>query len=427
MKRRSLLAALAAAPALPMLSACGGGDLAEGTVSLRLVNASSGYATLDLYLDGDSEIEGVARATCSDEADIDDGSYTASLRSGDSGVQLASMEVDFSSDKHYTLVAHGAAGSLKMTLLSEDEDDGEDGNAKLRVLNAATDAGLLEVLVGATGGDVDPVFSAIEVGTPTDFIEIGEGLKRLAVTPPSDEEDLRFRVDNVRLRDGQVATLVLAPTLGGSLVNALLLTERGDVETYENNWARLRVASGVAGAGTPRVTVSCDDVVVANAQRSATVGNYTLVNAGAPIAISVSGASVAAPAGTTQAGGDYSLVVYGTAAAPLSKLLEDDNRAPTTASRARIRAVHASAVDDDDLMAVEVDADTIETDLAYGEASDYTTVTSSTTAAVIGMTVGATDVPVASQVLEDGATYTLFLLASGSARSGVLKLDHSTS
>lgn len=426
MKRRSLLAALAAAPALPMLSACGGG-LADGTVSLRLVNASTGYATLDLFLDGDSTITQVAKASCSSIEKVTDDSFTASLRSGDSGVELTTLDVSFSSDKHYTLVAYGAVGSLKMVLLTENEDDGRSGNAKLRVLNCATDAGPLDVLLGAAGGAVDLVFNDAAVGTSTSFVEIGKGRKRIAVASPSDQTDLRLDVDGVSLRDGQVATLVIAPTSGGSLVNALLLTEKGDVETFANNQARVRVAAGIAGGSSPRVIVSCDDVVVTSSQSSATVGNYTLVNAGSAFAITAAGLNVAAPDGTIEAGGDYSLVIHGDASAPLALLLADDNRAPTTTGKARIRAVHASSLVAADPMSVDVDAANIESALAYGESSAYTTVTASTTASVFAVTVGSTAVSVASQVLASGATYTLFLLASGSKTKCLLQLDHSTS
>ena len=408
MKRRSLLAALAAAPALPILSACGGGELSDGPVSLRLVNASTGYDTLDLYLDGDSTIEGVAKATCSDIEKVGNESFSASLRSGDSGVQLFALDVEFSGEKHYTLVAYGAVGSLSMVLLTEDEDDGEEDYAKLRVFNAASDAGVLDVLVGAAGGSVDPVFSDVAIGKETEFIQIAEGNKRIAVAPQSDDDDLRFDVDGVELRDGQVATLVLAPTSGGGLVSALLVTERGDVSTYENSQARLRVVAGLSGGGNPRVAVSVDDVDLTTSQASATVGNYKLVTAGASMAITANGQSVASPSATTKAGGDYSLVVFGSATDPLALLLTDDNRAPIGTNKARIRVVHASFADAAATMSVDIDADTIASAVDYG---------------------GTEDVNVASQVLLDGATYTLFLLGSSDEEEPVvalLRLDNST-
>ena len=73
MNKRHLLGLMAALP-LAWLSACGGGG-DSNDASLRLVNASAGYAALDLYVADTKEISAVNFGT---------GSEYTSVKSGDS-------------------------------------------------------------------------------------------------------------------------------------------------------------------------------------------------------------------------------------------------------------------------------------------------------------------------------------------------------
>lgn len=426
MKRRTLIAALAAAPTASWLAGCGG-SVDEGTVKLRFVNASTGYASLDLYLDSDAEIRDVAKATCSDYVNVASDNFTASVRSANSGIKLATLDVGFDSDTHYTLIAHGPAGDLTLELLTEDSSEGDDGFAKVRVFNAASDAGLLDVLVGDVGNGVaqlDVLAEKAAIGKATDFVEIGKGHYRFAVTKPAETADLRLDIPDLQLSDGQVATLVLAPTEGGALVNALLLNETGSAATFANSQARVRLAVSLSSATTASATASCDDVTIGTAQAAGTVGSYVRVPAGGAISVSAAGNVIDAPGAAIEAGRDYTLLVRGTVTAAVATLLNDDNRPPSDETQSRLRAVHASARNNDETLSVDVASNRLVSALAFGDVSDPVSFTPPSTSTTVSVTIGAAPPISATRTLAAQSTYTVFVLDSNAATtSWVLRQD----
>lgn len=423
-QRRTLLAALAAAPALPMLSACGGG-LDEGTVSVRLLNASSGYDTLDLYLDDDRQIGDVVQGQCSNYRNVTSGSSRASVRSGDSGLEIATLDTSFSSETQYTLIAYGSVDQLQLKLITEDAGEPDDGEANLRIFNAATDAGSLDVRASVVGAARLDVFEGgVQVGAMTDFKTQPNRAYHFQVTAVGESDDLRLDIPSILLREHQVATLALVPSLGGALVNAVLLTEDGSAEIFSTDRARVRVANGLAGTDDPRVSASCDATVLATSMKAGSVGSYVLAPASGSLSVTVNGAAQTIPSGAIVAGSDYTLLVYGTSGAAQVNLLIDDNRAPSVTARARVRVVHGSSLHANDTVAVQIDADSVVDALPYGSASDYVTLTPLTTDSEFDVTAGGDTISGSNQGLKATASYTVFVLDSGDTTRWRLTQDN---
>src|SRR3954471_16682709 len=115
MSRLRLFTILAALSAL-WLSGCdrGGGS---GQASVRLVNVSPGYASLDLYAnaaDDDTDqqrVSGVAYEAVSSYAQLESGTYSLKFkRSGVTSTLLTVSGRAFADDTHHTFVAFGTAG-----------------------------------------------------------------------------------------------------------------------------------------------------------------------------------------------------------------------------------------------------------------------------------------------------------------------------
>src|SRR6185369_6314626 len=97
-----LIAGLAA-----LLAACGGGLLGnQGRI--RLVNATTGLGALDLLIDSEAAITGVATASASDYVLRKADTYQLDLRQTGNAATLLTTSTALVADKHQTLVAYNS-------------------------------------------------------------------------------------------------------------------------------------------------------------------------------------------------------------------------------------------------------------------------------------------------------------------------------
>jgi hypothetical protein len=426
--RRRLLATAAAFGAVPLLGslqACGGGtDVTKA--QLRFVNATTGYASLDLRVDDSTRFSAIGYGSSANYVEVDPDDTTSELRRNGSSTTLLTTTPALTKNRHFTLLAYGAEGALKTVLLDENTSDADSGKCKLRVLNAAPDAGTLDVYVTGTDealADAVATVSAAAVGTAASYISISSGTRRLRITGTGSKTDVRLDLPAFDFGSGQTATLVLTPASGGVLVNALWLVERNGLRSHANTQARVRVAAAVADSATVAVTLAGSSLL--GASGSPVVGLYSLVTAASLTpSVVVNGTALVASAQALTAGGDYTLLVYGPAAAPQLAWLADDNGLPSDSTQARLRLVHGLS-DQAAALALSVDYLPVASEVALGAASAYAEVAASSTSSLSVTASGlANAVYTASEVvLVAGSTYTLFVTGSSSNTRGVLRKD----
>lgn len=425
MKRRTLILAAAGAPAATLLGACGGGGNVDAA-RMRLVNASPGYAALDLYIDNARQFSNVTYGNSSTYATLDADTYTVALRSTGAGANLQSASRTVRKDARYSLVAYGWAGALQTLLLTEDEDAPAAGTARLRALNTAADAGSVDVYVGNATDAVEQMAllaGGVEAGASSTFADLDSGRYRLVVTAAGDTTDVRLDAPAVTVDNRQVATLIVLPTRGGMLVDALLAPQGAATSLIANSRARVRVVAAVGG--NANVSVVAGGTTLTGGTRAPSVGAYATVGAGAlPLDVRVDGVAVSAAALQATAGGDFTVLVHGTAAAPVVTVLGDDNRLPVSSANYKIRLVHAVAELAGNLN-LEVDFTALAGDVAYGSASTYAA-RAAVNDAVLRVATPTLATPV--YVLNDAdllakGVYTVFLLGTAAAPFGTLRKD----
>ena len=125
MKKRTLLGLAATLPLL-MAAGCGGGD-SGNDAQVRLLNASTGYASVDLYVDDDLALSGTAYGTLSSFSGVPNGDVTTVLTSNGSTTELLSQSRSLSAGENYTIIAYGWEGALKSVILQEDEAEADTG------------------------------------------------------------------------------------------------------------------------------------------------------------------------------------------------------------------------------------------------------------------------------------------------------------
>jgi len=408
---------------LGLLAACGGGD-DRTKAKVRLVNAS-GYSALNMVVDDETKLSSVAYGSTETYVDVDPDETATELRRSDGSSALLSFTPTLTKNRHYTVLAYGAEGALKSLLLDDNSDTPSSGKTLLRIVNAAPDAGAVDVYV--TGSDellADTVAlqSAAAVGSVNSYTSVSAGTRRLRVTAAGSKTDLRLDVAAVSLNSEGVMTLVITPGSGGVMVNALLLAEKGGIARHDTTQARVRVAAAVADSGS--VTASIDSISVAAGIGAPSVGAYKLVTAGSvtPV-VAVNGVSLTTASITLAAGADYTLMVYGAASAPAAVWLDDDNRPATDNTKAKLRLVHGVG-DLSSAMSLSVDFVPVAAGVTQGTASAYYSDLAATiTADYLVTASGLTSLSAVDKTFVAGATYTLFVVGSTATPTAMLIKD----
>ena len=427
MERRLWAAWMAAAATAFVLAGCGGGaDRSKANV--RFVNASSGYATLDVRVNDERRFASVAygQGEAYLELDPDADEIDTDVTRPGSTTPLVSLTPAVSKRDYYTLLAWGAEGALKVDQLDDNATEPDSGKTRLRVFNAASDAGALDVYLTA---DTDPLADAVAqqagaaVGSATNFATLNAGTWRLRVTGAGAKSDLRLDIGGLVLGSRQVVTLVLTPGSGGVLVNSLLLVQEGTVTAKANTQARVRVAAGVPDSGA--VTALVAGQTLMNGVGAPAIGAYALVPAGDQlVSVSVSGTALASSTVTLAAGSDHTLLVHSPAGTPVANWIADDNRLPAASGKAKLRLVHGMA-GNTGAMSLTADGLPVAGSVAVGTASGYTEVAPGTTIDLSATAVGLAS-PVYSAVdrtLASGGVYTVFVLGGPSPATGLLRQD----
>lgn len=420
------VAMLATAGALLLgLAACGGGEDVS-KAQLRLVNASSGYASLDLVVDDQRVRSNTAYGESASYADVDPSNTESKITRPGSDTSLFSTTPTLTRGDHYTLVAYGAEGALKGVLLGDEASEPDSGKARVRVLNGAPEAGNVDVYLTTDGtaiADAEALHSDTAAGATSAFATVDAGTWRLRVTAAGDRDDLRLDLSGLVLASRQIVTLVVTPGAGGVLVNALVLTQQGKVDTLAGAQARVRAVAAVTDSGT--VVASVGGVSLMNGSGAPAIGTYRLVPAGAAATeVSVNGVALSVPAATLEAGTDHSLMVWGPAATPAAAWIDDDNRPPTVSGRAKIRLVHGVA-GLAGALALTVDFTPRADGVAPGTASAPALLDATSTATLTVTSAGWTTAPAPAvdQVLTAGSVYSLFVVGAAAAPTSILRKD----
>lgn len=341
-----LPAVLVALAAVISLSGCSSGD-DNADARSRLLNVSSGYQSLDLYVNEDDsdtdslKASAVTFAAISEYSSVDSGTYDIKFkRAGLSSTLLTLSDKKLADDSNVTYVAYGAVGRFGVLELGEDvEEPEDDGRTKLQAINVS-EAGALDIYLTDPDvplEDASPLFAG--TAGASGMLTTDRGDYRLRVTKANDINDLRLDIPNITLENKKVATLILTETTSGMLVDALLLPQQGSLTQFVNTKARVRAAVGISSGSMASLRVGGVNIV--NGQAVGVISAYSQVEAGSvAFTLSVDGNAVPVDNQTLVAGGDYTVLLWSDASGTRTSLIKDDNHVPTSASDAKIRMLN---------------------------------------------------------------------------------------
>jgi hypothetical protein len=344
LRRPAILIALAA---VASLGGCSSGDGDEADARSRLLNVSSGYRSLDLYVnedDSDSDSQkasGVAFASISDYNSVKSGTYDIKFkRAGVSSTLLTLSNKKLADDSNVTYVAYGALGRFGVLELPEDQEEPSDeGRTKVQGINVS-EAGALDIYLTESEvplEDATPLFPSASGATGPLTTDRGE--YRLRVTGANNINDVRLDIPSITLANKKVATLVLSETKSGMLVDALLLPQQGSLTQFVNTKARVRAAVGMSSGSMASLRIGGVNIV--SAQAVGVISAYAQVEAGnVAVTLAVDGTAIPVANQTLVAGGDYTVLIWSDAGGAHATLIEDDNHVPTSSGDAKIRLLN---------------------------------------------------------------------------------------
>jgi hypothetical protein len=424
-RRLALLATIASSL---VLAACGGsGGGGSGQTTVRALNLTSDLPTVDVYTGDTKQFSAVATDVLTTSNSFDANTYTLNVKNSGDGATLLTSSYSLSKDAHYTAVVWGRQTSLRLSTLPEDEDAAnitDANNTRVRMFNATTDTGSLDVYITAATADLGETAATqalLASGALSGFREISQGTYRLRVTGAGDPNDLRLDIASITLAAKKFNTIVLTGGASGVLVNGTLIEQQGPAKALKNTKARIRVVASVDSGGNVASTFGATTLV--GSLRSPSVGPYALVDAGAgTLTMRINGTAYSTDTRTFAAGTDYTLLAYGTAASGKLLMLTDDNRLPSTTTRVKVRLVNG--INGSDPLTLSVDYLALASDVMAGAASTYATansnssvqlqVTSATASEPLYQTTSTTPFNLVGQ-----GVYTVFMLAGNTTPTGI--------
>jgi hypothetical protein len=405
-----------------LLAGCGGDSSDEGEV--RILNTSIDYGAVDIYFDDELKQSNVGVGEMSGYLSYrSEGKTLKVTRTGSTAAIYETTATPGKSMRHVYIV-YGSDGNLRVHQYSENEQEAASGKTKVRVLNASQDAGALDFFASTSATNVNDLVSRIQgigYGGATSWLEVDRGSYRGWFTAAGDKTDIRIELPSIVLEDRKLHTIVLLPTSGGTLVNAVAFNQEGTISKTENTNARLRLVAGLASGERVAVRSSQGDQLLSNSSPS--VSAYVLVPKGvSTLTVTSNGVSVATLNADFAAGSDNTILAFG--ASPRAALYVDNNRAPTQSSRAKLRLVNGFA-DSATGLSANADYSPIVSNVAVGAASEYGLITGGIYSRLdVTEANGSTALYVTSDVtLASGAVYSLFVMGTRGAPIGILRKD----
>ncbi|CAN5368889.1 hypothetical protein BH11PSE9_BH11PSE9_06840 [soil metagenome] len=405
------------------LAGCGGGSGSDSG-NLRVINATLTHASLDVIRTTDSVKLASATALDTVSAAFGVSSSGDNVQITDAGntTALATYTPTVAGGAHSAMVVYESSGAVKAAFLGEDFTVPAAGTSQLKVFDAATDAGAVDVYVVATTADITtatPSFSMAATSVQTSGVaSFTPGTYRVRVTAQGSKTDIRLDIASITLTSATVNTLILTPTTGGVLVNGSTLVQQAATYAASRNTnARVRVVAGIPGNVSVSATVGSTPVSIA--QGSPSVGSYAVVPA-ATMALSYSVGSnpivtAALPATTLAVGTDTTLLLTGAAASPTLTTIADDNHLPTVATNAKVRLVNGMSGSGSASMQVNLTA--VANGVTFPGASPYTSLVANLSTRVDLTASGVTLPALTLQPVAANGVYTLYMLGDASATS----------
>jgi len=392
-------------------------ETAEADATIRIIHASPGAPEVDVLLDGQPLLQGLAYGTASSYATMTPEEHRLQVVPTGQTADAAVVDetIDAAPGQAYLLAVFGLLNEIGGDVYEVDLSEIEPGQARVRLLNFSPDAGAIDLL--ETGGD--EWFSDVELGEAADYQDLPPGTYSVDVRGDDDRvletvPDLSFaetRVSDVavlgQVADDSLAVQVLVTTVSPPCAEVLALEGSGSD-------ACLRLVHAAPDA--PPVDLYLNETPLAENLAYGTATEYVAVPSGEERGVRVTATgtpleeAVIDTALAFEPGQAYEVLVTG-GGDDLELTITGTDLRPLAAGQARLRLIHAAPDADPVDLGVEGSEENLFEGVDFREATDYVVLDAGDYA--LEVRPGGEDMTVALQseaTLEEGVTYDLVLL-----------------
>jgi hypothetical protein len=231
---KSMIGLLATASIAAVLVGCGGnGSDGGGLIGIknprvRAVHAFTGAGAADVFIEGEQVMnDGVFGASSGYEI-FENGNRDVAFRDANSQGVIAADSFLFEENKFYTVVGAGTLGNRTIIALTDGNETAGNGDAKFRVVNAASNANPVDVYITdpsvSSLSGVTPTFNNLEFGAgDSQYVQFAPDTYRIRVTPTTSQTP--FIDTTVTLATDDIRTALVSQ---GSGASGLLVLQDGD-------------------------------------------------------------------------------------------------------------------------------------------------------------------------------------------------------
>jgi len=183
--RRWCVAALASA-AMLMLGCQGINVNPESVAQVRVIAASPDAGTMDFYAGGTALAYSVDFGSASTYVPLPAGTVRLSANTANTNQMLVGANAGLVPGRQYTAVVTNVAASLQETIYADESTPAPTGDVAVRVIDAATRVGSLDVYMVPAGGKLGPTSAmraGVGFGSATGYMLLPTGTYSLVVLP----------------------------------------------------------------------------------------------------------------------------------------------------------------------------------------------------------------------------------------------------
>lgn len=382
-------------------------------------------AAIDLAINGSPAFSNVAFESVTAYQEYDNRTTSFAVTLSGTSTTLATFSFPLAGDQPYTVLVYGTLSAPQLTMVAEIGNAPSNGNIQVTIFNAAPNVGGIDVYVTAPGADISnvgPNFGNVGYGGTTTSIQFSPGTYQVRIAPQG-TKTIIYDSGGSALTPNVALSLIAYARGSGTLVNAQVLQANGPVAPLDNIFARMKALN--AALDVPQVNQLIGTLAVNSNVAFATASAYTLIPQDPTTinfeASAVPGATLASLPATIGPALDVSTFIAGPVGNQQVFLLQDLNIAPASGF-ARVRFVNASW--NTNPANVAINGNVLATNVAYGTASGYASV--GTTTGTLVFTDAATGAVLASQdgvVITAFQTLTAYLVGPVGAQSIVVVQD----
>lgn len=400
---------------LALLAGCKNSGSAQNSTDMRALNAVVDAEPLDVLVDSDVKVSGLAYGATSSYSEFGSGTRAVAIRSSTTQSILSDKSLSFASGANSTLFMYGKRNALLSQLIADDTTAPSSGHFRVRVVNLSPDTGAVDLyLTTDTVTTGAAAIAGTAFGVATASAEVTTGSLRITFNVSGTQEVL-FQSAPFAFSDGSSVSIAIVPSLGGKLANAIVLGSgrTGTATLLQNPFARLKAVNAIADSTGLNFKVNGTTLLSAVPYTGSS--SYVTTASGSRTlqieASNVPGTIIASTTKTLDPARDYTALAVGSIAAPQLVAITDDNSLPPS-GLVKLRFVQAVA----GVTAVDalVNFANQASGIGYAQASSYYQLAPGTTYTITfatpgGVTVLATLTPVE---LDAGGVYTAYLFGS---------------